>query len=234
MSSSNAIFISYRRSDSEDITGRIYDRLREHFAQELIFRDLDSIPLGDNFQEVLQQSVNGCQVLIAVIGPTWLEVLKQRMQSPNVDWVRTEIAMVLERQDIPVIPLLVGRANMPEADQLPDDLKGLNPRNAATARPDPDFHHDMNRLIKRLEEIVGKPQAVAEPLVEKRVLSAFDQIKLNALENRKAVLLKKYQAASNQLNALLGEADKVTVQQQMAALEQELQQVEVKIIDLGA
>ncbi|MBE9070566.1 toll/interleukin-1 receptor domain-containing protein, partial [Leptolyngbya cf. ectocarpi LEGE 11479] len=187
MSSPNAIFISYRRSDSEDITGRIYDRLRAHFAQELIFRDLDSIPLGDNFQEVLQQSVNSSQVVIAVIGPTWLEVLKQRLQSPNVDWVRVEIARALERQEIPVIPLLVGRANMPGADELPDDLKGLNPRNAATARPDPDFHHDVDRLIKRLEEILGKPQAADEPLVETRVLSTLDQMKLNALENRKAI-----------------------------------------------
>lgn len=241
MSSSNAIFISYRRSDSEDITGRIYDRLKGHFDQDLIFRDLDSIPLGNNFQQVLQQSVNDCRVLIAVIGPDWLKVLHERLQRSGVDWVRTEIAIALKRGNIPVIPLLVGRAKMPGADDLPDDLKGLNPMNAAQARPDPDFHNDMDRLIKSLEDIVGKPQAAAKPLAEehknatsKRTLSALDKIKLDTLEKRQEVLLKKYQAAANQLNKLLGDADKVTIQEQIDGFEQELKQVASDIAALEA
>lgn len=215
MSSANAIFISYRRSDSQDVTGRIYDRINGHFDTELIFRDVDSIPFGDDFQEKLNQSVGSCQVLVAVMGPTWLKVLQERLQRPEKDWVRTEIAIALQR-NIPVIPLLVGGASIPGADELPDDLHPLVKRNATQARPDPDFHNDMDRLIQRLEEIVSKP---AQPL------SPLQQVKLAALEKRQQVLLAKYQAASNQMNMALSEADKVTLQEQLASLEQELEQV---------
>ncbi|HEX2992222.1 MAG TPA: hypothetical protein VHO49_16160, partial [Anaerolineales bacterium] len=38
------IFLSYRRSDSADITGRIYDRLVDDLGRSPIFKDVDSIP----------------------------------------------------------------------------------------------------------------------------------------------------------------------------------------------
>ena len=44
-----SIFISYRRDDSADITGRIYDRLVQHFSRDTVFKDVDSIPLGSIF-----------------------------------------------------------------------------------------------------------------------------------------------------------------------------------------
>lgn len=154
---SNAIFISYRRSDSNDVTGRIYDRLAEHFGRGVVFKDVDSIPFGVDFRTHLQQGVGHCQVLVAVIGPTWLSVSdargQRRLDNPE-DWVRAEIEIALGR-DIPVIPLLVGGASPPVADALPESLRDLTHRNCAQARPDPDFHHDMERLIQRLEEIVG-------------------------------------------------------------------------------
>ncbi len=38
------LFISYRRTDSKQIAGRIYDRLAPVFGKENIFKDVDSIP----------------------------------------------------------------------------------------------------------------------------------------------------------------------------------------------
>jgi hypothetical protein len=38
------ILISYRREDSEHITGRIYDRLAAHFGGGSLFMDIDTIP----------------------------------------------------------------------------------------------------------------------------------------------------------------------------------------------
>lgn len=74
MSSPGSIFISYRRSDSISETGRIYDYLESHFGRQRVFKDVDSIPLGVNFREYLDQEVGRCQVLVAVIGPEWLTV----------------------------------------------------------------------------------------------------------------------------------------------------------------
>lgn len=154
MPKANSVFISYRRSDSNDVTGRIYDFLTDHFGREVVFKDVDSIPLGIDFRTYLNETVGQCQVLIAVIGPTWLTVLQERLSKPTMDWVRAEIEMVLKR-GIPVVPLLVGGARLPSAADLPEGLEDLAHRNAAQARTDPDFKHDMYRLIQGLESIVG-------------------------------------------------------------------------------
>src|SRR6266446_6849141 len=67
-----AIFISYRRDDTSDVTGRIYDRLIQHFGKDSVFKDVDSIPLGVDFKKHLRDSVARCDVLLTVIGRQWL------------------------------------------------------------------------------------------------------------------------------------------------------------------
>ena len=44
------IFISYRRDDASDATGRIADVLRSKFGENLVFKDVDSVPLGSDFR----------------------------------------------------------------------------------------------------------------------------------------------------------------------------------------
>lgn len=150
------IFISYRREDSADATGRIYDRLREKFGDNSVFTDVDSIPIGVDFREHLAQEVGKCDVLLAVIGRRWINIEddsgRRRLDLPT-DFVRTEIETALDR-DIPVVPLLAHGITMPMiADDLPESIKPLEFRNARTVRADPDFHKDMDRLISGLEEI---------------------------------------------------------------------------------
>jgi hypothetical protein len=44
------IFLSYRRDDTAAISGRVYDRLVARFGRRNVFKDIDSIPLGVDFQ----------------------------------------------------------------------------------------------------------------------------------------------------------------------------------------
>jgi TIR domain len=152
-----SIFISYRRSDSADIAGRIYDRLVEEYGRASIFKDVDSIPLGTDFKEYLDRKVSECNFLLAVIGDRWLdasdEAGKRRLEDPQ-DFVRVEIESALEK-NIPVIPLLVRGAKMPMAENLPVGLRRLVYKNGIPIRPDPDFHRDMDRLISALDESIG-------------------------------------------------------------------------------
>lgn len=147
------IFISYRRQDSGDGAGRIYDRPVQQFGKEAIFKDVDSIPLGVDFRGVLDKAVGQCNLLLAVIGRQWLssqtESGARRLDDPR-DFVRIEIEAAL-RRDIPVIPLLVQGAGPPGENDLPPSLQALVYRNAIPIRPDPDFHHDVDRLIKGIE-----------------------------------------------------------------------------------
>ena len=151
------IFISYRRSDSADITGRIYDRLVDEFGRPVIFKDVDSIPLGTDFKEYLDRKVSDCNVLLAVIGDHWLEARdtsgNRRLDDP-ADFVRVEIESALEK-GIPVIPIVVRGARMPLESELPLTLRRLVYMNGIQVRPDPDFHRDMDRLISALRNSIG-------------------------------------------------------------------------------
>lgn len=146
------IFVSYRREDSADVAGRIYDRLIGSFGREAVFKDVDNIPLGVNYKTHLENVVNQCSHLLAIIGRQWTTIVdeqgKRRLEKPT-DFVRIEIEAALKR-DIPVIPLLVQGAKMPDLDKLPDTMRDLYYRNGTPIRADPDFHSDMDRLIKAL------------------------------------------------------------------------------------
>ena len=67
------IFISYRRDDSAAAAGRLNDRLEQEFGRDSLFMDVDAIPLGVDFAEVLGAEVAKCDVLLAIMGPHWLD-----------------------------------------------------------------------------------------------------------------------------------------------------------------
>ena len=162
------IFISYRRKDSSDITGRIFDHLKARYGQASLFKDVDNIPLGVDFRKVIDDAVSTCKVLLAVIGDDWLESRDssgQRRIDQDHDFVRVEIESALKR-NIPVIPVLVEGQSMPTDKDLPDSLKELAFRNATKVRPDPDFIHDMNRLFIQLDQFI---KASRKGTVYKRV-----------------------------------------------------------------
>ncbi|MBI1281244.1 MAG: TIR domain-containing protein [Anaerolineaceae bacterium] len=149
------IFISYRRSDSSTITGRIYDRLVLAFGEERVFKDVDDIPLGQDFRKTLEDEVSKCDVLLVIIGKQWANVVdsdgNRRLNDPN-DFVSIEVAVGLMRPNVLVVPCLVNGATLPTPEELPPDLQDLRFRNAATVRDDPDFKHDMVRLIEHLKK----------------------------------------------------------------------------------
>ena len=148
----NQVFISYRRDDNANLTGRIYDRLVQKFGRTSIFKDIDSIPLGVNVREHIDAIVQACDVVLVIIGEKWSGEVKKtgsrRIDHPE-DLVRIEIESALQR-NIPVIPLLIHDAQMPAAASLPESLKGLAIRNGMPVGRDPHFHSDMDRLIKAL------------------------------------------------------------------------------------
>lgn len=151
----SGIFISYRRQDSDAYAGRLYDRLVAHFGKARLFMDID-MDLGVDFVEEIGRRVALCDVLIAVIGRTWLDVKTEaglrRLDDP-ADWVRLEIAAALGR-GIPVIPTLVGGAKMPKASDLPATLSKLTRRQAIEIGHI-GFHADVDRLIRGLDSTLS-------------------------------------------------------------------------------
>jgi formylglycine-generating enzyme required for sulfatase activity len=176
-----SIFISYRRVDSSDVTGRIYDRLVATFDRNLVFKDVDSIPFGVDFRDHLDQAVSQCQVCLVVVGRTWLEAKdeggRRRLDSTQ-DFVRIEIESALKRK-IPVIPVLVGGASMPGPEQLPPSLEPLAYRNGAQVRSDPDFHRDMDRLIAGIQQHFGAAQTPQPSPPQQKQTFTFEVVTVN-------------------------------------------------------
>lgn len=150
-----SIFISYRRDDSGESAGRIYDWLLHKFPYGAVFKDVDSIPLGVDFREHLQSALNRCRVVLVLIGPKWSGICdpagNRRLDNP-ADFVRVEVETALSRERLRVIPVLVGGASLPSTQELPDSLQKLPFLNAADVRRDPDFANDMARLIKNIQQ----------------------------------------------------------------------------------
>ena len=141
----NRIFISYRRQDSADITGRIYDHLVSRFGRENVFKDVDAIPYGADFRKEFQDALSHATVCLVVIGSHWLDTAdeegQRRIDNPD-DFVRIEIETSLKR-DVRVIPLLVRGVSIPSEAELPEAIRPLAYRHAISIRDDPDFHHDV-------------------------------------------------------------------------------------------
>jgi hypothetical protein len=126
------IFICYRREDGAPYAGRLYDWIVARFGKERIFMDTDTIPLGVDFVDSIEQRVGSCDVLIAIIGRNWLTCIDEngsrRIDSPD-DFVLLEIASALSR-NIRVIPVLVEGARMPRPQDLPSPISKLARRQA--------------------------------------------------------------------------------------------------------
>lgn len=152
------ILLSYRRADTGIITGRIFDRLVQHFGKDSVFMDIDNIPFGLDFREHLNVQLAKCEIVVAVIGPDWLGAGEGDVTriDDETDFVRIEVEAALNR-NIPIIPLLVDRAPMPKASQLPESLKSFTFRNAAEVDTGRDFHSHMDRLIRAVDQLLGQP-----------------------------------------------------------------------------
>jgi hypothetical protein len=146
------IFISYRRGDSRYQARMIYEAFQRVLPRENIFMDVDTIPLGVNFVKVLESWVEQCEVLIVLMGPHWINSTDpkthKRQLDNQKDFVRVEIRGALTR-DIPVVPVLLDGAELPDEAELPDDIKGLLNRNAEFIDYRT-FDADVQRLIRKL------------------------------------------------------------------------------------
>lgn len=157
------IFISYRRVEDQasNIVYIIHDKLSEAFGEENIFRDTRDIAAGTEWREILDQEVNGCKVMLVVVGPDWASLAdsagEKRLFKEN-DVTRWEVEMGLRRrreENIALIPVLVRGAKLPGKQDLPATLHELSEIQTITLRSDLDLDRDIERLIDNIRALKG-------------------------------------------------------------------------------
>ncbi len=171
------VFISYRRSDSKDMAGRIYDKLDDalHGTAD-VYMDVDSIAPGKNFGKHLDEALERTRVMLVVIGPTWLHSTKEsdltwwrrwfpflngifkpsrRLDDPE-DFVRREIRSALPKRRITILPVLVNNARMPESHELPEDLRALTDWQALALRHE-SFRENSRTMAQAVMGALSEP-----------------------------------------------------------------------------
>ena len=159
------IYISYRRADSAAYAGRLYDHLAERFGSDSVFLDISAVKPGDDFTQVIGDAVRSADIVLVIIGRSWLSP----EHTGPVDAVRSEVAAALAA-GVSVVPLLIDGARMPPESDLPGDLVGLTRRNALVLEGTT-WQTDVARLTsvleRRLEAAPAGPSAERKGLLSR-------------------------------------------------------------------
>jgi len=150
------VFISYRREDTADAVAHLHHSLEQQLGEGKVFRDVDTIQPGQNFENIIQEAIRTTSVCLIVIGPSWLTLKEPqggRRLDAREDFVRKEIESALAA-DVEVIPLLVDGAKMPDRKQLPESIKKLAGKNGYELP----WHTGMLQLGSRIQQIEEERQ----------------------------------------------------------------------------
>ena len=164
-----AIFISYRRVGALVHARALFERLRNEFGPGQVFIDLEGMEYGVDFVDILNEQLNGCQVMMAMIDPQWATATDKqglRRIDREHDYVRTEIATALAR-GIRTVPVLIDGAEMPDPADLPEPLRPLTRRNALMLDFN-QFDAEIGRLISEIRKILATsaPATSIQPVAE--------------------------------------------------------------------
>ena len=152
------IFISFRREDSGSVSQKLCERLAEVFGKEQLLRNgvvrKPGFGIIFDFIVEIEKAVQGCDVLLAIIGAQWVAVQNDRgkrcLDDPY-DHICPEIQTALNR-NIPVVPVLIGGARMPRASDIPIEIADLAHLDGIEVNNER-FPEDTTRLIERIQTL---------------------------------------------------------------------------------
>lgn len=148
------LFISYRRRSDAPSARLLKRELARAFGEGAVFRDVDDIEGGEDFAESISEAVEHCDAFLLLISPGWVELIEELRRDD--DFVRREVAAALAR-GVTLIPLLLGDARMPKADELPGEIRDLAFRQAIELS-DERWDYDVERLVKLVRARAGLPE----------------------------------------------------------------------------
>lgn len=162
----SSIFLSYRKTDSATISGILYERLADYFGPELVFKDIDTIPLGENFKDYISNVIQTCQIVLSVVGPDWLNATDgngNRRLDNSEDFVRLELEIALQRK-IRIIPVFIRNVKPLAELELPPSISQFVYQQGIFLRHGDDFNRDVQRLIESVSDYLApKSQTVQIP-----------------------------------------------------------------------
>lgn len=156
-----AIFINYRRSLNVKDAQLLQRSLESHFGKKGVFLDVSGLEGGDHWLHALERQVDVSAAMVALIGSDWIDAKdekgQRRLENPY-DFVRFEISRAFLR-GIPVLPVLIDGARMPDVTELPSHLAQLTFSQAMLLRSE-SVKDDADKIARRLRDLImtAKPR----------------------------------------------------------------------------
>jgi hypothetical protein len=150
------IFLSYRRADGLFPVGWIAERLEQIDSVDGVqaaFHD-DQLRTGDDFPDALEREIEGCDVVLALIGEHWLGETatgRSRIQDAD-DWVVRELTIAL-RLDKRVLPVLIDGQDHPLASQLHPGIQEIARLHAVPFADSKDLDQIERHVRSHLDEL---------------------------------------------------------------------------------
>jgi TIR domain len=156
VSTKRKIFMNYRRADNPDFVERIRDWFAWTYGRDSVFMDFDTIPPFTPFADFIRDKIHECDVLVAIIGPQWVNLLRERIeQGDDEDYVQLEIRLALE-EGKPIAPICIKNAPPPRSRDLPPILKPMLAYNIAKLDAGRHFLDNIEMLIDSLEQELSR------------------------------------------------------------------------------
>jgi hypothetical protein len=149
------VFICYRRRDGH-CAGTVAEHLTSAVGNGSVFRDIDALRAGADWQQGILSSIASSDVFLSLIGTDWIGNAADstsRISNPG-DTLRREIEYAIERQ-IPIVPVLVDDALLPGEAKLPGSIRGILSLQCERIR-DSDFRSDVQRLCVAVQAFEGR------------------------------------------------------------------------------
>jgi len=165
------IFIAYRREDSGEIAGRLYDQLSAQLGETSVVRDVDRITDRTVSRYVLANDVVGSvDVMLVLVGTSWVGMTRDKrlpsftrsIDSPK-DVLRMQIEAGLRRPEMLMIPVFVNGGVFP-AD-LPVPIESIRTQEGFTIAPEQPLEPQVKRLVRTINDHFGLTQRERSPLI---------------------------------------------------------------------
>jgi len=118
------LFVNYRRADEAQFVETLWTHFIYRYQRDNVFMDFDTLPPFADFANFIRQTVRECDVVVAIIGPRWLDLLKEKEKHGEPDYVRIELEEALKHGKV-IAPILIQGAHVPPTADIPVELRPI-------------------------------------------------------------------------------------------------------------
>lgn len=148
------VYIAYQREDTRDFAEGVRDWLWLRFGAGNVWMDVEIPPFVESFDYYVRDKVVKADVLLLLIGPRWLQNLREVMETGARDRVRAELKAALH-DHLVVVPILMPGVNIPREIDLPPDLRELLHFNFITLGGEQSLEEELNLILQGIRFAVA-------------------------------------------------------------------------------